>query len=188
MGLAVSLITATASHFLFRPKPVLLPTQNTLTDTTEERTFSFEGIRTAIGPGGVVPVVYGRHRIGGQLLAAAVDQAYVIVDDGGTGVGRPITNVTYVVPNNLVLITAPEHGFVTNQNVRLEGIVGKPALNATWIVQVVDVHTFLLLFSWDVDIEQPVWRGWQRAFGDVRPAHVPGHYQSPYAESVSGAV
>ena len=36
-------------------------------------TYSFEGIHTLIVPGGVVPIVYGQHRVGGQLLSMAVD-------------------------------------------------------------------------------------------------------------------
>ncbi len=169
IGLAVSLLAATASHFLFRPKPLLLPQQNTMTEATEERTFSFEGIRTAIGPGAVVPVVYGRHRIGGQLLAAAVDQAAVYVDDHVVTPGTPVTAVNYGEPQNIVIVTAPGHPFQTNQNVTLDGLIGKPALNTTWTIRVLDgdPDSFALLFSWGVNIETPYGGG-----GVARPANV----------------
>jgi hypothetical protein len=168
IGVAVSLISMTVSHFLFRPKPFLLPQQNSLTDTTEERTFSFEGIRTAIGPGASVPVVYGRHRIGGQLLAAAVDQAAVYIDEGVPTVpGVAVTAVGYGEPQNIVIITAPGNGFQTNQNITLEGLAGKPALNTTWTIRILegDPDSFALLYSWGVNIETPYGGG-----GVARPA------------------
>ena len=168
IGLAVSLISMTVSHFLFRPKPFLLPQQNSLTETTEEHTFSFEGIRTAIGPGASVPVVYGRHRIGGQLLAAAVDQAAVYIDEGApTSPGVAVTAVGYGEPQNIVIITAPGNGFVTNQNITLEGLAGKPALNTTWTIRILDgdPDSFALLYSWGVNIETPYGGG-----GVARPA------------------
>lgn len=162
-GLVVGLIAQTVSHFLFRPKPLLLPTQSKLTEATEERTFSFEGIRTAIGPGGSIPVVYGRHRIGGQLLAAAVDQAYIVVDDGVATPGIAVTAVQYGEPQNIVIVTAPGNDFVTNEHIRLEGLVGKPALNTTWQIRKLDgdPDSFVLLFSWGVNIEFPYEGGGQ---------------------------
>lgn len=155
ISLAVGLAVSAASHFLFRPKPLLLPQQNTMTEAPEH-TFSFEGIRTAIGPGGVVPVVYGRHRIGGQLLRASVDHARVILDTGtNPSPDRPVTNVTYVDPANLVQITCPAHGFVSNQTVRLHGIQLKNTLNKDWIIAVVDPDNFVLLSSWGIDVDLP---------------------------------
>jgi hypothetical protein len=157
VSIAIGLLITTVSHFLFRPKPNLLPTQNHLTETTEEPTFSFEGIRTAIGPGGVVPVVYGRHRIGGQLLAAAVDQAVIYSDDGVVVPAFPVTAVQYGEPQNIVIVTAPGNDFQTNQHVILQGLIGKPALNSTWQIRKLegDPDSFVLLFSWGVNIETP---------------------------------
>lgn len=75
IGIAVSLAVTGINYLLFPPqKPHIT--------APDEPTFSWEGIRTAIGPGGVVPVIYGRHRVGGQLLSASVDQAMTIVDVG----------------------------------------------------------------------------------------------------------
>lgn len=164
IGLAVGILGSVVQHFLFKPKPILLPQQNSMTEATEERTFSFEGIRTAIGPGGAVPVVYGRHRIGGQLLAAAVDQAYVVVDSPVTAIpGIAVTNVYHTDPQNIVIVTAPGNDFVTNEHIRLEGIVGKPALNTTWQIRKLDgdPDSFVLLFSWNTNVESAYGGGGQ---------------------------
>lgn len=77
IGLAVSIATTALSYVLFPPaKPHIQ-------QAVDEPTFSFEGIRTAIGPGNVVPVIYGRHRVGGQLLSASVDQVMTVRDSAG---------------------------------------------------------------------------------------------------------
>jgi predicted phage tail protein len=155
IGLAVSLLSSVAQHFLFRPKPVLLPPQPSMTDA-QERTFSFEGIRTAIGPGSVVPVVYGRHRLGGQLLAAAVDQAAIVSDDGApTPTAVTISNITYGEPQQIVTVTATNHGFSDHQTVLLQHIQGKTGLNHTWDILVVDANAFTLLNSWGADVDKP---------------------------------
>src|SRR5262245_2817157 len=76
IGLAVSVAATALSYVLFPPsKPHM-------TQPPDEHTFSFAGIQTAIGPGNVVPVIYGRHRVGGQLLSASVDQVLQVVDAG----------------------------------------------------------------------------------------------------------
>jgi len=36
--------------------------------------FGWAGIKTTQGPGNVVPIIYGRHRVGGQLLSAYVEE------------------------------------------------------------------------------------------------------------------
>ena len=59
IGIAVSLAATALSYLLFPPaKP------HVQGGAIDEPTFSFEGIRTTIGPGQVVPVIYGRHRVG----------------------------------------------------------------------------------------------------------------------------
>jgi predicted phage tail protein len=154
IGLAVGLLSATAQHFLFRPKPLLLPAQPQMTGETE-RTFSFEGIRTAIGPGSVVPVVYGRHRIGGQLLLAAVDHVATVIDDGVVPPTVTITNITYGQPADIVYVTAPAHGLHDHQNIRIEGVQGKTGLNKGWTIIPVDSDTIILLSSWGQDFNAP---------------------------------
>ena len=76
VSIAISLAVTALTYVLFPPSKPHIQTQ------TDEHTFSFEGIRTAIGPGNVVPVIYGRHRVGGQLLSASVEQALTVVDNG----------------------------------------------------------------------------------------------------------
>jgi len=154
ISLLVGLAISAVSHFLFRPKPLLLPQQNQMGGETE-RTFSFEGIRTAIGPGAVVPVIYGRHRIGGQLLLATVDQAAVVVADGTTAPSATIIDVTHGEPSDIVYVTAPHHGFVTGQIVFIQGVQGKTEVNTTWAIHVGDADTFVLDSSWAVGITHP---------------------------------
>jgi hypothetical protein len=157
VSLVVGLAVSAASHFLFRPKPLLLPQQQKMTEAPE-RTFSFEGIRTAIGPGASVPVIYGRHRIGGQLLLAAVDHATVSVEDGSVRPAVAIADITYGPPSAIVTIYAPGHGFHSQQTVILDGITGKTSLNTTWTIDVIDADSFTLLASWAVDFGLP-WTG-----------------------------
>ena len=78
VGLAVSLATTALTYLLFPPsKPHV--------EAPDPHTFSFEGIRTAIGPGKIKPVIYGRHRVGGQLLSASVTQALTVLsNENGT--------------------------------------------------------------------------------------------------------
>jgi len=154
VSIVIGLAVSAASHFLFRPKPLLLPQQNQMSGESE-RTFSFEGIRTAIGPGAVVPVVYGRHRIGGQLLLATVDQAAVVLDDGTAAHTAAIINVTHGAPSDIVYVTAPGHGFVTGQVVFIQGVQGKTEVNTTWAIHVADADTFVLDSSWAVGFDHP---------------------------------
>ena len=73
----------------------------------QSQTYGFEGIRTAITPGGVVPVIYGQDMVGGQLLGMSVDvksagrlqQMNLLL---GLGEG-PITSVNCVRINNIAL-------------------------------------------------------------------------------------
>jgi len=81
-------------------------------------TYSFEGIRTTIVPGNPVPVIYGMHRVGGQLLSMTTD---VASSAGGRhskssheirmllGLGEgPITDVNCVKINGILSDTFPE--------------------------------------------------------------------------------
>lgn len=78
VGVAISLATTALSYLLFPPsKPHI--------EAPDPHTFSFEGIRTAIGPGNIKPVIYGHHRVGGQLLSASVTQALTVLsNENGT--------------------------------------------------------------------------------------------------------
>lgn len=57
---------------------LLAPTPEEPLTREDEPTFGFEGISTTRGPGRVVPVVYGRRRVGGQLISADVEENNVI--------------------------------------------------------------------------------------------------------------
>ena len=80
-------------------------------------TYGFEGIQTTMMPGNPVPVIYGMHRVGGQLLSMATDVASV----GGRhskssheirlllGLGEgPITDVNCVKINGILSDNFPE--------------------------------------------------------------------------------
>jgi hypothetical protein len=142
ISLAVGLATATISHYLFRPKPLLLEPQNTMTQP-EERTFSFEGIRTAVGPGGIIPVLYGRHRVGGQLLAAAVDPAYFVVN-GGLALPTPIQLVWGGDSTLRIVVQCIGHGLQDGDSVVIQGVQGKTATNGFWTVDVLDADVLAL--------------------------------------------
>ena len=102
IGIAVSIATTALSYLLFPPaKP------HVQGGAIDEPTFSFEGIRTTIGPGQVVPVIYGRHRVGGQLLSASVDQARVIIDTVGGG-GRQQVEALSASPTLTMLLALGE--------------------------------------------------------------------------------
>jgi predicted phage tail protein len=99
IGLAVSVAATGLSYLLFPPqKPHLT--------APDEATFSWEGIRTAIGPGAVIPVIYGRHRVGGQLLSASIDQAMTVLD-----FGQPSRSLTAIAtPPTLTMLIALGEG------------------------------------------------------------------------------
>ena len=55
----------------------LFPPQRPKAQEQDDPTYGFEGIRSTVGPGAKVPIVYGRHRIGGQFLQASVDAGHL---------------------------------------------------------------------------------------------------------------
>jgi predicted phage tail protein len=99
VGIVVSVAMAGLQYLLFPPsKPHV--------EAPDPHTFSFEGIRTAIGPGNIKPVIYGRHRFGGQLLSASVDQALTVLDTGATSM-----RVTAIdTPPTLTMLVAMGEG------------------------------------------------------------------------------
>jgi hypothetical protein len=145
ISLAVGLLTSVASHYLFRPKPLLLQPQTTMTQP-EDRTYSFEGIRTAVGPGAIIPVIYGTHRVGGQLLAASVDPAHFVYNQGAPGpnAARTITLVWGGDALGPIYVQALGHGFQTTDVVAIQGVQGKVATNSTWQITVLDGNVFAL--------------------------------------------
>lgn len=124
IGIAISLVLSVAisaaTYFLFPPAKAHQINQN-----PDEPTFSFEGIRTAVGPGAVVPVIYGRHRVGGQLLSASVDQAHIVVDNG---VGLSRVNAISA-PATLSLLLALGEGPVSAIDVSSVLVNGQPLAN-----------------------------------------------------------
>jgi len=64
--LVISLISTIVS-MVMRPKPTKLETPK------ETTTYSWDGLKTSYAPGGPIPVVYGEHASGGQLLSLAID-------------------------------------------------------------------------------------------------------------------
>ena len=61
------------ARLFMTPKPPKL----NVGGVADSPTYSFEGIRTTLTPGNPVPVIYGMHRVGGQLLSMATDVASV---------------------------------------------------------------------------------------------------------------
>ena len=121
IGIAVSIAATALSYLLFPPaKPHIQPAM-------DEPTFSFEGIRTTIGPGNVVPVIYGRHRVGGQLLSAAVNQAMTFVDTAGPGARRRVEALT--TPPTLTMLLALGEGPIAQIDMQSIEINGQPIAN-----------------------------------------------------------
>ena len=94
----VSVIQFVVSLFM-RPKPIKSEVQK------ESPTYSFEGIKTSFSPGGPVPVLYGEHMNGGQLLSMAIDVSTTGREQNlsmliGLGHGI-ITDVSCVKVNNI---------------------------------------------------------------------------------------
>lgn len=108
--LGTLLISFALSYALSALTYVLFPPQKPHIDGPEEHTFSFQGIRTAIGPGNVVPVIYGTHRVGGQLLSASVEQAMYVIDNN-LGSARIQANAS---PPTLTMLVALGEGPVDN--------------------------------------------------------------------------
>lgn len=77
-ALVVGAGIALASLYLFKPQLPELDTEE------GSPTTAWRGITTTQGPGAVVPVIYGRHRVGGQLLAADVGFNDVNQHEGAT--------------------------------------------------------------------------------------------------------
>ncbi len=142
IALAVGLAVSAASHYLFPQKPLLLPRQNSMTEA-EERTFSFEGIRTAVGPGGIVPVIYGQYRVGGQLLFAVVDQAYVVKYDGTAVVTKALEALETISTVRAACIVT-DHGFQTGESVQISGVLSPTGANNSWVIEVLTPQSFTL--------------------------------------------
>ena len=69
---AASVIQFVAGLFM-TPKPPKL----SVGGVADSPTYSFQGIQTTLTPGNPVPVLYGMHRVGGQLLSMATDVASI---------------------------------------------------------------------------------------------------------------
>ena len=148
VSIAVGLATTALTYLLFPPaKPHV---QQGL----DEPTFSFEGIRTAVGPGNVVPVVYGRHRVGGQLLSAAVDQAFTVID-GPVGAPPPsirlVENIVGGRTGEPITVFITNHGGQVGMSVALSGVHGKEGANGFWYITLLDANSFELQSSHGVD-------------------------------------
>jgi predicted phage tail protein len=120
IGLVVSIAATALSYVLFPP-----PKAHNIAHTPEEPSFSFEGIRTTLGPGAVVPVIYGRQRTGGQLLQSSVDQQLTVLDNGVSS--RRITAIA--APATLSLLLALGEGPVNAINPETIEINGQPIGN-----------------------------------------------------------
>jgi Putative phage tail protein len=120
IGLIVSAAATALSYVLFPP-----PKAHNIQHTPDDPTFSFEGIRTTLGPGAVVPVIYGIQRTGGQLLTSHVDQTLTVLDDGVSS--RRIT--AQAAPATLSLLLALGEGPVDNVRTPTAQINGQPGAN-----------------------------------------------------------
>jgi hypothetical protein len=118
IGLAVSIATTALTYVLFPPdKPHVTG--------PDPHTFTFQGIQTAIGPGNIKPIIYGRHRFGGQLLSASVDHFTSVVDSPG-GVQRAYATAN---PPTLTMLVAMGEGPVENIMFPTVEINGQPIAN-----------------------------------------------------------
>jgi predicted phage tail protein len=99
VGIAVSVAMTALSYLLFPPKKPHI-------EGPEDHTSSFAGIQTAIGPGSIKPVIYGRHRFGGQLISASIDQFQTVMATAG-GATRVTAMVT---PPTLSMLIALGEG------------------------------------------------------------------------------
>src|SRR5262245_20672540 len=71
ISIGISLALTGISMLLFPSKK---PKLNAPTTNGEESpTYGWQGITTTTGPGSPVPIIYGQHRVGGQLISAYVD-------------------------------------------------------------------------------------------------------------------
>jgi predicted phage tail protein len=120
VGLLISIATTALSYVLFPP-----PKAHNIQHTPEEPTFSFEGIRTTLGPGAVVPVIYGVQRTGGQLLTSHVDQTLTVLDNGVEN--QRVT--ASAAPATLSLLLAMGEGPVENTRTNTLQINGQPGAN-----------------------------------------------------------
>src|SRR5262245_7570406 len=112
-------VAATALQYL------LFPPSKPHVEGPDPRTFTFQGIQTAVGPGAIKPIVYGRHRFGGQLLSAAVDHVSSVVDTG-FGVQRVYALAN---PPTLTMLIALGEGPVNNILLNTVEINGQPVAN-----------------------------------------------------------
>lgn len=64
------LIASVAMQMLMKPKGANVPT--TSSDLSGSNTYGFSGIENGTRIGAPIPVVYGKHRVGGQLITAMV--------------------------------------------------------------------------------------------------------------------
>jgi len=117
---ALSIGLTYLSYVLFPP-----PKAHNIQQRPDEPTFSFEGIRTAIGPGMVVPVIYGRQRVGGQLLSSSVDQGLTVLDNG-TAVRRVQAIST---PATITMLLGLGEGPVHSVDTASVEINGQPVAN-----------------------------------------------------------
>jgi hypothetical protein len=156
IGLVLSVGLTYLSYVLFPPaKPHIQG------GSLDEPTFSFQGIQTAIGPGQVIPVIYGRHRVGGQLLSAAVDQALTVLDgpppSTSPGLTRAVENVYGGTQNEPITIQITDHGWFNGDHVDVTGVTGKTGANGGWYIGVIDAHRIFLKFTTNTDWNQ--WTG-----------------------------
>lgn len=86
IAIAVGIIVSIGTHFLMK---ALFPPQRPKMQEQDDPIYGFEGIRSTVGPGAKVPVVYGRHRIGGQYLRASVESGAIITTGDGTSFRFP---------------------------------------------------------------------------------------------------
>jgi len=155
VGLAIGIATTALTYLLFPPaKPHIQ-------QAVDEPTFSFEGIRTTIGPGNVVPVHYGSPRVAGQLLSAAVEQAMTVIDVDPSGATAGVSHAIDTVyggdlspdgtVGNPIVVVANGHGASTGTHVDIGGVTGKTATNGGWYVTYIDDNTVALNSSEGID-------------------------------------
>lgn len=91
IAIGVGIIVSIASAFLMR---ALFPPQRPKFGEQDNPVYGFEGIRSTVGPGAKVPILYGRHRIGGQFLQASVEAGHTLVI-------ADTTNITFLAQESV---------------------------------------------------------------------------------------
>lgn len=118
----ILIVVGIALQFAMR---ALFPPQRPKAQEQDDPTYGFEGIRSTVGPGAKVPIVYGRHRLGGQFLQASVDAGHLTVTDDG----HVLTYPNWDQPTWLSLLLSLGEGPIQEIEIASIELNGQPLAN-----------------------------------------------------------